>query len=88
VEGEVDLSTAHSLRARVDQLIHEGARRLVVDLERSGLSALVTARKRIQEVDGEIAIVCRQDSVLKVFTVTGLDRVFRIADSVAEATAS
>jgi anti-sigma B factor antagonist len=94
VEGEVDLSTAHSLRTRVDQLIHEGARRLVVDLERigfmdsSGLSALVTARKRMQEADGEIAIVCRQDSVLKVFTVTGLDRVFRIADSVAEATAS
>jgi anti-sigma B factor antagonist len=91
VDGEVDLSTAPTLRSHIDELIHDGVRRLVVDLERvgfmdsSGLSALVTARKRILEADGEIALVCTQEPVLKVFTVTGLDRVFAIRPSVGEA---
>jgi anti-sigma B factor antagonist len=55
-------------------------------LDSSGLSALVTARKRMQEDGGEIAIVCRRESILRVFTVTGLDRVFPIRGSVEEAT--
>lgn len=69
-------------------------RRLVVDLEdvgfldSSGLSALVSSMKGMEEVDGKLALVCQQDPVLKVFTVTGLDRVFEIHDSVAGATAT
>lgn len=92
VGGEVDLSTAPTLRRRIDALIHDGARRLVVDLERvgfldsSGLSALVAAMKGMREVGGELALTCRQESVLKLFAVTGLDRMFAIHGTVAEAT--
>ena len=94
VGGEVDLSTAPALRSRVEELIRDGVRRLLVDLERvdfldsSGLSALVTALKVMQEVDGRMALVCTRDAVLKVFTVTGLDRVFSIHASVPEAVAT
>jgi anti-sigma B factor antagonist len=94
VGGEVDLSTAPALRSRIDQLIRDGARSLVIDLgdvaflDSSGLSVLVSAKKRIEEVDGHLAIVCSQDPVLKVFMVTGLDRVFAIHQSLAEATAT
>jgi len=56
-------------------------------MDSSGLSALVTARKRMQEADGEIALVCTQESVLKVFAVTGLDRVFAIGPSVEKVAA-
>lgn len=90
--GELDLSTAPSLRARIDQLITEGARRLLVSLEdvgfldSSGLSALVASRKAMGEVDGELALVCGNESVLKVFNVTNLDRVFAIYGSMSEAT--
>jgi anti-sigma B factor antagonist len=93
VDGEIDLSTAPNLRSRVDQLIRDGVRSLVVDLEHvgfldsSGLSALVAAMKHIEDVDGRLAIVCQHDPVLKVFMVTGLDRVFAIHGSLAEATA-
>jgi anti-sigma B factor antagonist len=55
-------------------------------LDSSGLSALVTTRKRMQEAGGELVLVCRRESVLRVFTVTGLDRVFPINGTVAEAT--
>jgi anti-sigma B factor antagonist len=94
VGGEVDLSTAPALRSRVDQLIHDGVRRLVVDLENvgfldsSGLSALVSSMRSMEEADGRMSLVCQQDPVLKVFTVTGLDRVFAIHGSLAEAPAT
>jgi anti-sigma B factor antagonist len=91
VGGEIDLSTAPGLRARIEQLIRGGTRRLVVSLEHvgfldsTGLSALVSARKGMREVGGRMALICSRESVLKVFTVTGLDRVFAIHASLAEA---
>jgi len=91
VGGEVDLSTASSLRARIAELIEEGSYRLVVDLtalgfmDSSGLSALVAGMKDVCAVGGEFTIVCGTESILKVFTVTGLDRVFTIRRAVAEA---
>ena len=92
--GEIDLSTAPALRTRIDTLIHDGARRLVVSLERvafldsSGLSALIAAMKGMQAAGGRLAIACSREPVLKVFAVTGTDRVFTIRGSVAEATAA
>lgn len=89
--GEVDLSSAPSLRARIDELLHAGARHIVVDLQgvgfmdSSGLSVLVAGMKRMREAGGELAIACSNEPILKVFTVTGLDRVFSIRASVAEA---
>jgi anti-sigma B factor antagonist len=91
VGGEVDLSTASSLRARIDEIVRGGSRRLVVDLsavgfmDSSGLSALVAGLKFMRTAGGELTIVCGAESILKVFTVTGLDRVFTIRRAVAEA---
>lgn len=88
----MDLSTAASLRARIEQIVRGGARRLVVDLNRvgfmdsSGLSVLVAGMKAMGEAGGEFAIVCSSESILKVFSVTGLDRVLAIHTSVTEAT--
>ncbi len=56
-------------------------------LDSSGLSALVAAMKGMQESGGEFILVCRDEPILKVFTVTGLDRVFAIHGSLAEAVA-
>lgn len=55
-------------------------------MDSSGLSVLVAAMKRMREAGGELAIACPNEPILKVFTVTGLDRVFTIRSSVAEAT--
>ena len=90
--GEVDLSSAALLRASIEELLHLGSQRLVVDLrgvgfmDSSGLSVLVACKKRMQEAGGELAIACPNESILKVFTVTGLDRLFTIRPSVDEAT--
>ena len=91
VAGEVDLSSAPSLRARLGEVVEGGSRRLLVNLEdvgfmdSSGLSVLVAGMKGMREAGGEMAVACSNEAILKIFTITGLDRVFAIHGSVAEA---
>jgi anti-sigma B factor antagonist len=93
VEGEVDLYTSPQLRDAVNGMIEEGQDRIVLDLtnvgfmDSSGLGVLVTGLKRVRERDGALSLVCPEGSVHKVLAITGLDKVFPIHQSVAEATA-
>jgi anti-sigma B factor antagonist len=57
-------------------------------MDSSGLSALVSARKGMDEAGGLMTLTCSRESLLNIFTVTGLDRVFSIHATVAEAVAS
>ena len=43
--------------------------------------------KRLRSHDGDLALVCTQHRILKVFEITGLTKVFAIHDSVEEAVA-
>ena len=94
VKGEVDLYTSPQLKDKVTEIIEQGQSRIVIDLtdvgfmDSSGLGVLVTALKRARERDGTLALVAPEGSVHKVLTITGLDRVFPIHQSVTEATAS
>src|SRR5215471_19113708 len=93
VGGEIDVYTAPQLRARLISLVEDGARRVVVDLGRvefldsTGLGVLVGALKRLRGVGGELSLVCGQERLLKIFRITGLDRVFTLYPTVAGATA-
>src|SRR5215468_3127758 len=93
VGGEIDVYTAPQLRERLIALVEGGDRRVVVDLGRvefldsTGLGVLVGALKRLRSVDGELSLVCAQERLLKIFRITGLDRVFTLYDTVAAATA-
>ncbi|HVX16675.1 MAG TPA: STAS domain-containing protein [Acidimicrobiales bacterium] len=91
VSGEVDVATAPGLRERLVGLVSEGHHQIVVDLEAvefldsTGLGVLVGALKRVRTQGGELALVCTQQRVLKVFEITGLTQVFPIHPSVDEA---
>ena len=94
VKGEVDVYTAPRLRERLVELVTEGKRNIVVDLEgvdfldSTGLGVLVGGLKRLRSNDGEMSLVSTQSRILKVFEITGLTKVFSIHDSVEAATAS
>ncbi|HSL67955.1 MAG TPA: STAS domain-containing protein [Actinomycetota bacterium] len=93
VNGEVDLFTAPKLREHIVGLVDEGRHRIVVNLkgvefmDSTGLGVLVGALKRLKEKDGALALVCPKGPVERVLTVTGLNKVFAIHDSVEQATA-
>jgi anti-sigma B factor antagonist len=88
VGGEVDVYTAPQLRERLTALVEAGDRRVIVDLTKvefldsTGLGVLVGALRRLRVVDGELILVCPQEKLLKIFRITGLDRVFALYESV------
>ena len=94
VGGEIDVYTAPLLREVLDKQVAAGRTELVVDLEKvtfmdsTGLGVLVGRLKLVRGQNGTLRIVSAQDRILKVFKITGLDKVFHIYASVDEAAAA
>lgn len=90
VAGEVDVYTAPELRRELDTQIHAGCRDLVVDLaqvtfmDSTGLGVLVGRLKLVRAQGGTMRILGATERVLKVFAITGLDRVFDIVDALGD----
>lgn len=93
VGGEIDVYTAPLLRDALDQQIAAGRIQLVVDLDgitfmdSTGLGVLVGRLKLVRNRSGWLRVACTNERVLKVFRITGLDKVFTIRESVDEALA-
>ena len=91
VEGEIDVYTAPRLRELLIELVNNGHYQLVVNMEKvefldsTGLGVLVGGLKRVRAHDGWIDLVCTQGRILRIFRITGLNKVFSIHDSVADA---
>ncbi len=94
VGGEIDVYTAPRLREAVVEAVDRGRTRLIVDVERvdfldsTGLGVLVGALKRVRADGGSLDIVCTHQRILKIFEITGLDKVFGLHASVEQARAS
>jgi anti-anti-sigma factor len=86
VRGEIDLSTAGLLRARLLDLHTAGHRVLVVDFagvafcDAAGLSALVAAHNRASASGGAVRLSRVRPAQRRLLRITGLDRVFALYD--------
>lgn len=93
VDGEVDLSNATGLRDHLIEQVQQGNHFLAVDLsgvefmDSSGLAVLISGLRRTKEHDGSLVLVSPTSSVKRVLSITGLDKVFEIHDSVEKAAA-
>ncbi len=91
LSGEVDVYTSPQLKQELVALSDSACEHVVVDMEKldfidsSGLGVLVGGLRRMKERDGTLRLVCPKDSILKIFRITGLDRVFPLFTSVEEA---
>ena len=94
VSGEIDVYTAPKLREKLVSLVESGNYHLIVDMEgvefldSTGLGVLVGGLKRVRAHDGWIDLVSTQGRILRIFRITGLNKVFSIYDSVAQAAAA
>jgi anti-sigma B factor antagonist len=88
----LDASVAPAFKQAVVQLVEGGDRRLVLDLsgvtflDSSGLGALVSILKALG-TQGSLAVCGAQGSVLALFKLTRMDKVFAIHADRAEALA-
>ena len=94
VAGEIDASTAPRLRDLLLDLNGKNSYQLVINLDRvefldsAGVGVLVGAAKRVRAHDGSLDLVCTRPRILKVFTITGLTKVFAIHETIDQAIAA
>jgi anti-sigma B factor antagonist len=91
---EVDITNAARLREVLLEAAAIGHGTLVVDMSQTqfcdtaGIHALVSAYKRAQAERGEVLLVLTTPTVLRIFTLTGLDKVIPHFGSRGEAIAA
>ncbi|MFH9347680.1 STAS domain-containing protein [Kitasatospora sp. NPDC017646] len=84
VTGELDHDSAHVLRAALAQPLHDGVRRIVVDLaelrfcDSTGLNILLRARLDADAAGRTLEISRPRPIVARLFEVTGTDTVLRV----------
>ncbi len=78
---EIDITNAPALRAALLDAAAHGRGTVVVDMSRTqfcdsaGLHALIRAHKRSQAEGDDVLVVISATTVLRVFAISGLDRV-------------
>ncbi len=83
--GEIDVATSPLLRSELTSILSHAPQHVTLDLDgvtfvdSSGLGVLVGALKRLRDAGGEgFTVLHAQDSVRKVFDITGLSAAFEL----------
>jgi anti-sigma B factor antagonist len=91
LSGEVDLYTAPEFKQQLLEVVGQGGKEVVVDLSKTTfidsttLGVLVGGVKRLRPNGGQLTLVCNDRNITKIFEITGLDKVFPIYATRAEA---
>ena len=90
---EIDITNAEALRSALLEAATNGHRTLVVDMtqtkfcDSSALHTLLAAHKRAEAEGREVLLVIPSTTVLRVFAITGVDRMIPNFTSLPEALA-
>jgi anti-sigma B factor antagonist len=91
--AEIDIANAHELREALLTAGDTVHATVVLDMtqtafcDSNALNALVRAQQRAAAGGGELRLVIREAMLLRIFAVTGIDRMFPIFSSLPEALA-
>lgn len=91
VGGELDMYSVEPLRERLADLVENGARRVLVDLqgvtfvESVSLGVLVDAAKALRSAGGMMVLVADDVRVTRTLEISGLDEFFQVESSLPEA---
>lgn len=93
LSGDVDLGSAPALRQQLSELTETTPAFLVIDLtdlefiDSTGLGVLVGTLRRVRASGGDVRLAAARSGITRVFSVTGLDRVFSLYPTVEAAKA-
>jgi anti-anti-sigma factor len=91
ISGELDIATTAVLRDRIAAVLDDTVLPVIIDLSRvsfcdaSGLTMLVALRQRADAHGRAVALSGPRPNVCKLLRITGLDRVFPIYSTLAQA---
>jgi len=84
LSGEVDVYNAPVLKETLHGLLDEKNTDIIIDckelkyIDSTGLGVLIGVLKRVKDEDGNITIINLKPYIKKIFTITGLDKIFLI----------
>lgn len=84
--GEIDIYTAPEFKETLLNIVEENDTDILIDGERldyidsTGLGVLISGLKRIKEKEKNIIITDIKQNIKKLFTITGLNKVFIIKE--------
>jgi anti-sigma B factor antagonist len=93
ISGEIHVSTAPQFAERLAAAIDGGRTAVVLDMvsvdfiDSTGLSVLLNGLRLVTQLQGRLALVCTNPTVLRLFQITSLDDTFDIFDDRAKAIA-
>ncbi|HHT65608.1 MAG: STAS domain-containing protein [Caldicoprobacterales bacterium] len=82
--GEIDIYNAPELKNNLLKLVEQNKGDIQIDcsdlkyIDSTGLGVLISALRRVKDYNGTIMIKNLQPYIYKIFTITGLDKVFTI----------
>jgi anti-sigma B factor antagonist len=91
IEGEIDIYTVPTLKHFALEVIDEGYRFLILNLDgvkfidSTGLGMLIGLSKRLIERSGRLSLICNNFQIKKLLYITGLDEVFHVFTGEEEA---
>ncbi len=94
LNGRFDAHSAGAVENELNLVISKGEHNLLVDLDgveyisSAGLRVLLAATKKLKKEKGEIKLCCLKPYVKEVFDIAGFTQIFKIYNTVEEATQS
>lgn len=84
LEGELDVSTADKLKEYLHGLVEQEVVDMKINLsnleyiDSTGLGVMIGVLKKLRTNEKEIYIINPKSNVKKIFTITGLDKIFKV----------
>jgi len=94
LEGRIDQEGSEELEAVLQDCLDKGRRNILIDMMdvkhicSSALGVLVAIKRKIKDQEGDIKLVVVNESLLRLFETTMLDKVFEIYESQRECLAN
>ena len=84
INGELDVAGADKVKTHLNSLIEEQPVDIKMDftnleyIDSTGLGALIGVLKRLKVNDKDIYVLNARKNVKKIFSITGLDKIFKV----------
>lgn len=84
INGELDVAAADKVKEHLNGLVEEQAVDMKIDfsnleyIDSTGLGALIGVLKRLKIKEKDIYILNARKNVKKIFSITGLDKIFKV----------
>jgi len=87
ITGEVDIYTSDKIRDTLNEMIKEKISEIQIDckelsyIDSSGLGVFIGILKKLKEEDKNLVVLNARSNILKLLSITGLDKVFVIREN-------